>query len=95
MPKGPKGQKRPAAVVSNAIKVARLANGEEDEAMPKRPRRPTVVMEFSGKRPKGDIVDGSQEYLDALDQARLEADDETRPKTLDELAIWLKSTAID
>lgn len=32
MPKGPKGQKRPADVVSNAIKVARIATGEEDEA---------------------------------------------------------------
>lgn len=40
MPKGPKGQKRPADVVSNAIKVARLATGEEDEAMPaKRPAK--------------------------------------------------------
>lgn len=36
MPKGPKGQKRPADVVSNAIKVARIATGEEDEAMPKK-----------------------------------------------------------
>lgn len=35
MPKGPKGQKRPADVVSNAIKVARIATGEEAEAMPK------------------------------------------------------------
>lgn len=32
MPKGPKGQKRPADVVSNAIKVARIATGEEDDA---------------------------------------------------------------
>lgn len=31
MPKGPKGQKRPTDVVSNAIKVARIATGEEDE----------------------------------------------------------------
>lgn len=40
MPKGPKGQRRPADVVSNAIKVARIATGEEDEAMPaKRPAK--------------------------------------------------------
>ncbi len=40
MPKGPKGQKRPADVVSNAIKVARIATGEEDEAVPaKRPAK--------------------------------------------------------
>lgn len=32
MPKGPKGQKRPADVIGNAVKVARIAIGEEDEA---------------------------------------------------------------
>jgi hypothetical protein len=31
MPKGPKGQKRPADVIGNAIKVARIATGEEEE----------------------------------------------------------------
>lgn len=34
MPKGPKGRKRPADVGSNAIKVARIAAGEEDDAPP-------------------------------------------------------------
>lgn len=38
MPKGPKGQKRPADVVSNAVKVMRIATGEEEE-------------EFDGKDP--------------------------------------------
>jgi len=33
MPKGPQGQKRPADVVSNAIRVARLATGEETEEL--------------------------------------------------------------
>lgn len=31
MTKGPKGQKRPADVIGNAIKVARLATGEDTE----------------------------------------------------------------
>ncbi len=31
MPRGPKGQKRPADVIGNAIKVARIATGEEEE----------------------------------------------------------------
>ena len=31
MPKGPQGQKRPADVVGNAVKVMRIATGEEDE----------------------------------------------------------------
>jgi hypothetical protein len=34
MPKGPKGQRRPADVISNAIKVARIATGEEAEDFP-------------------------------------------------------------
>ena len=31
MPKGPKGQKRPADVIGNAVKMMRIAIGEEDE----------------------------------------------------------------
>ena len=31
MPKGPKGQKRPADVVSNAVKVMKIATGEDEE----------------------------------------------------------------
>lgn len=31
MPKGPKGQKRPADVISNAVHVMRIATGEIDE----------------------------------------------------------------
>lgn len=33
MPKGPKGQKRPADVISNAVKVMRIAVGEEEEEL--------------------------------------------------------------
>ncbi len=31
MPRGPKGEKRPADVIANAIKVARIATGEESD----------------------------------------------------------------
>ena len=31
MPKGPQGQKRPADVIGNAIKIARIATGEEED----------------------------------------------------------------
>ena len=31
MPTGPKGQKRPADVIGNAVKVMRIATGEEAE----------------------------------------------------------------
>jgi hypothetical protein len=43
MPTGPKGQKRPADVIGNAIKVARLATGEEEE-------------EFEAKAPKDEAA---------------------------------------
>ncbi|OPY82521.1 MAG: hypothetical protein A4E65_00821 [Syntrophorhabdus sp. PtaU1.Bin153] len=32
MPKGPKGQKRPADVIGNAITVAKIATGEIEES---------------------------------------------------------------
>jgi hypothetical protein len=35
MPKGPKGEKRPADVIGNAVKVMRIAVGDEDDAPPK------------------------------------------------------------
>ena len=33
MPKGPKGEKRPADVVSNGVKVTRIATGEETDTL--------------------------------------------------------------
>lgn len=33
MPTGPKGQKRPADVIGNAVKVMRIATGEEDDTV--------------------------------------------------------------
>ena len=33
MPTGPKGQKRPADVIGNAVRVMRLATGEETEEL--------------------------------------------------------------
>jgi hypothetical protein len=33
MPKGPKGEKRPADAVSNAVRIARIATGEEPEVL--------------------------------------------------------------
>ena len=34
MPTGPKGEKRPADVIGNAVRVMRIATGEEAEAAP-------------------------------------------------------------
>ena len=34
MPRGPQGQRRPADVIGNAVKVMRIATGEESESLP-------------------------------------------------------------
>lgn len=33
MPRGPKGEKRPADVIRNAVRVAKIATGEEPEEL--------------------------------------------------------------
>lgn len=33
MPKGPRGEKRPTDVIGNAVKVMRIATGEEEEEL--------------------------------------------------------------
>ena len=44
MPTGPKGEKRPADVIGNAVKVMRLATGEETElSLTKAGRRRRVL----------------------------------------------------
>lgn len=34
MPTGPKGQKRPADVIGNAVKIAKIATGEAEDTVP-------------------------------------------------------------
>ena len=34
MPRGPRGEKRPADVIGAAVKVMRIATGEEEEKLP-------------------------------------------------------------
>ena len=34
MPTGPKGQKRPADVIGNAVKIAKIATGEVEDDVP-------------------------------------------------------------
>ena len=48
MPKGPKGQKRPADVIGNAVKVRRIAMGEGSEREPVRSTAATLGS-FGGK----------------------------------------------
>ena len=46
MPRGPRGEKRPADVIGNAVKVMRIATGEETETLPPR----SVRRRFCGAR---------------------------------------------
>jgi hypothetical protein len=39
MPRGPKGEKRPADVIGNAVHVMRIATGEAEEDLGKVPKR--------------------------------------------------------
>jgi hypothetical protein len=39
VPRGPKGEKRPADVIGNAVKVMRIATGEAEEDSGKAPQR--------------------------------------------------------
>lgn len=39
MPRGPKGEKRPANVIGNAVKVMRIATGEIEETTTAAPKR--------------------------------------------------------
>ena len=49
MPKGPQGQKRPADVISNAVKVMKVATGEEQEDYGKRPEKNQAAAELARK----------------------------------------------
>jgi hypothetical protein len=43
MPKGPHGEKRPADVIGNAVKVMRIATGEEEEDRDSGDKNPHAV----------------------------------------------------
>lgn len=47
MPKGPQGQKRPADVIGNAVRVMRIATGEEEEA-PAKPKSAAAELGAKG-----------------------------------------------
>jgi hypothetical protein len=46
---GPKGQKRPADVVGNAVKVMRIATGEEPEDLGDKPAKNQAAQELGRK----------------------------------------------
>ena len=51
MPRGPRGEKRPADVIGNAVKVMRIATGEEQETLePESRTERTMTAAEMGKR---------------------------------------------
>ena len=50
MPKGPQGQKRPADAIGAAIRVARIATGEESEDQPEVEKKTLPRGSEGGKR---------------------------------------------
>ena len=54
MPKGPKGQKRPADVIGNAVHVMRIATGEIEEIIPDEGKDPAAkALAKKGRRGAG------------------------------------------
>jgi hypothetical protein len=62
MPRGPKGEKRPADVIGAAIMVAKIATGEIEDNPSKVPNRA-----------KGGKIGGRQRALKLTDEQRAEA----------------------
>lgn len=44
MPRGPRGEKRPADVIGNAVKVMRIATGEEEDDREEAPASPAAQL---------------------------------------------------
>jgi hypothetical protein len=49
MPRGPKGEKRPADVIGNAVKVMRIATGEEVETAEEKNPHAVALGKLGGK----------------------------------------------
>jgi hypothetical protein len=49
MPEGPKGQKRPGDVISDAIKVARIATGDAKDQYAGPPEKSSAAVELGRK----------------------------------------------
>ena len=62
MPKGPKGQKRPADVIGNAIKVARIATGEEAEDFPAGDGKDKAAQSLGQRGGRARAASGGQQW---------------------------------
>lgn len=65
MPKGPQGQKRPADVTGAAVKVMRIATGEEPEGQGEAPPpSPAAQLGNAGQRCSGEEANGEAAHGD-------------------------------
>ena len=71
MPKGPKGQKRPADVIGNAVKVMRIATGEELEDFPADDGKDKAAQSLGrrGGRARADALSSKRKKAIARDAA--------------------------
>ena len=58
MPRGPKGEKRPADVIGNAVHVMRIATGEAEE--PAQPESPAAALGRLGGKARAARLDPKQ-----------------------------------
>jgi hypothetical protein len=56
MPKGPRGENRPADVIGNAIKVAKITTGEETEMGDQGEERSSIELGRRGGRKRADTM---------------------------------------
>jgi hypothetical protein len=60
MPQGPRGEKRPADVIGNAVKVMRIATGEETEELNGLPRSGAAELGSRGGRARAQKMTPAQ-----------------------------------
>ncbi|TFL16016.1 RNA-binding protein [Jannaschia formosa] len=72
MPKGPQGQRRPADVIGNAVHIARIATGEEQETTLKQPAKRASGLAGAKARQENTTADERKEIARRAAHARWE-----------------------
>lgn len=60
MPKGPKGQKRPADVIGAAVMIAKIATGEDDETEQKKASSAAAILVSLGGKAGGKTMNAER-----------------------------------
>lgn len=84
MPTGPKGQKRPADVIGNAVKVMRIATGEEDDDVQDDGKDPNAkALGAKGGKKRAETLSPKErvEIARKAAKARWEKNADAEPKT--------------